>query len=149
VLTLGKIMGRYNTIEDFWTKVNKTTSTGCWEWTAGKVKDGYGSFKMNKQWRQTHRWVMMFEGHDIKDKVVMHKCDNPSCVNPDHLTLGTQADNVQDMHAKGRYVKPLSKLSDLDIIDIRTSNLSLSKISKKYNISIPYASNIRNYKGSR
>jgi hypothetical protein len=142
-------MGRYNTIDDFWKRVDKTTANGCWEWQGGRVKDGYGSFKMNKQWMQTHRWAMLFEGHVIKDKVVMHSCDNPACVNPAHLSLGTQQDNIRDMHNKGRYVKPKSKLSDADIKDIRESNLSLSQIGKKYNISAPYASNIRNYKGLR
>ena len=149
MFTLGKIMGRYNTIDDYWKQVTKETSNNCWEWIGQKNKDGYGCFQMNKQWMHTHRWAMLFEGHDPTGYVVMHKCDNPRCVNPEHLSLGTQADNIRDMHIKGRYVKPKSKLTDLDISNIRTSELSLSNISKTYNISICYASNIRNYKGPR
>lgn len=136
-------MRRYNTIDDFWKRVDKTTTTGCWEWHGGRAKDGYGSFKMNKQWMQTHRWSMLFAGHNIKDKVVMHKCDNPGCVNPAHLSLGTQQDNIKDMHAKGRYVKPKSKLSAADIEDIKTSDLTGVALAKKYNISGCYVSNIK------
>jgi hypothetical protein len=137
-------MGRYNTQDDFWNQVDKTDT--CWNWTGAKNIDGYGCFAMNKLWMHTHRWSVKFDGRDPADKVVMHLCDNPACVNPDHLTLGTQADNVKDMHNKGRYVKPKSKLSELDIEEIRKPGMSLSQLAKKYNISIPYASNIRNYK---
>jgi hypothetical protein len=142
-------MGRYNTQEDFWNKVNKETATGCWEWTGSKDRDGYGLFKMNKQnILLAHRWSVVFDNREISNKVVMHKCDNPACVNPAHLSLGTQADNVQDMHAKSRYVKPTSKLSDDDIKDIKTSSLTGVELAKKYNISGCYVSNIRN-KGKR
>jgi hypothetical protein len=142
-------MGRFNTINDYWNKVNKETSNSCWEWTGKLSKDGYGGFKMKHEWMQVHRWSMKLAGHDIAGKVVCHKCDNPKCVREDHLFLGTQADNVKDMIAKGRYVKPQSKLSDADIADIRNSKLSLKKIGTKYNISTCYASNIRNYKVGR
>lgn len=143
-------MGRYNTIDDYWNKVNKETSTGCWEWTGSKCRDGYGLFKMNKQnVLLAHRWSVIFDGKDPSNKIVMHTCDNPGCVNPAHLELGSQADNVKDMIAKGRYVKPQSKLSDDDLKDIRNSKLSLKLIGSKYNISTCYASNIRNFKVNR
>lgn len=145
----GKEMGRYNTIDDYWNQVDKTAANGCWEWTGQKNKDGYGCFQMNKQWMHTHRWAMHFVDKNPSGYVVMHHCDNPKCVNPEHLSLGTQQDNIRDMHTKGRYVKPKSKLSDLDLLEIRQSKLSLSKIAKKFDISTCYASNIRNYKGPR
>ena len=144
-----RYMGRYNTIDDYWNKVKKETPTGCWEWTGKLNRDGYGGFTMNHQEMHTHRWSMKLAGHDIAGKVVCHKCDNPKCVREDHLFLGTQADNVKDMIAKGRYVKPQSKLSDDDLKDIRNSNLSLRLIGLKYNISTCYASNIRNFKVNR
>ena len=136
-------MGQYNTINDYWTKVNKETSTGCWEWTGKLNRDGYGGFTMNHEWMHTHRWSMIFQGHNIKGLVVCHKCDNPKCVNPDHLFLGTQQDNIKDMHNKKRYRTNDTKLSKEDIDYIRTSGLSLSKLSEKLNISTTYAHNIR------
>ena len=136
-------MGRYNTIDDYWNKVNKETSTGCWEWTGRLTKDGYGGFKMNHQDMQVHRWSMVFKGHNIAELVVCHKCDNPKCVNPDHLFLGTQADNVRDMIAKGRYVKPQSKLSAEDIIAIQQSTDSYKVIGNRFNISAPYVCSIK------
>jgi len=142
-------MGRHNTVNDFWNKVNKETNTGCWEWTGKLNRDGYGGFTMNHEAMHVHRWSMKLAGHDIAGHVVCHKCDNPKCVREDHLFLGTQADNVKDMITKGRYVKPQSKLTDADLADIRSSKLSLKKIGSKYNISTCYASNIRNYKVGR
>ena len=137
-------MGRYNTINDFWNKVNKETNTGCWEWTGSKCRDGYGLFKMNKQnVLLAHRWSVIFNGRDPSNKVVMHTCDNPGCVNPDHLQLGTQADNVRDMIAKKRYVKPQSKLSMEDIIAIQQSTDSYKTIGKRFNISAPYVCSIK------
>lgn len=136
-------MGRYNTIDDYWNKVNKDTSTGCWEWTGRLNQDGYGGFKMNHNEMHVHRWSMVFKGHEIKGLVVCHKCDNPKCVNPDHLFLGTQADNVKDMIAKGRYVKPQSKLSAEDIVAIQQSTDSYSIIGKRFNISAPYVCSIK------
>jgi hypothetical protein len=136
-------MGRYNTTTDFWNKVNKETPTECWEWTGRLNRDGYGGFKMNHQDLHVHRWSMKFAGHDIAGKVVCHKCDNPKCVNPDHLFLGTQADNVKDMIAKGRYVKPQSKLSDADIVAIQQSTDSYKTIGKRFNISAPYVCSIK------
>lgn len=136
-------MSKYNTIENYWNKVNKETSTGCWEWTGKLSKDGYGGFKMNHEWMQVHRWSMKFAGHNIAGKVVCHKCDNPKCVREDHLFLGTQADNVKDMHDKKRYRTNDTKLSKEDVDYIRTAGLPLSKLSKQFNISTTYASHIR------
>ena len=136
-------MGQYNTTTDFWNKVNKETPNECWEWTGKLNRDGYGGFKMNHEWMQVHRWSMKFAGHNIAGKVVCHKCDNPKCVNPDHLFLGTQQDNIKDMHNKKRYRTNDTKLSQDDVVYIRTSGLTLSKLSDKFSISTTYAHNIR------
>lgn len=79
--------------------------TGCWEWTA-KRKDGYGLIRSGGKGSPmllAHRasWLL-HRGEIPRGVVVMHKCDNRGCANPDHLALGTQKDNMQDMIGKGR-----------------------------------------------
>lgn len=102
--------------DKFWEKVNK--SNDCWIWLGHIDKDGYGKF-----WNYlAHRfaWIDSF-GEIPKGKYVCHKCDNPSCVNPSHLFLGTQFDNMKDMITKGRInsrvgeLNPKSKLTEKDV----------------------------------
>lgn len=83
------------------------SQSGCWEWTATKNLQGYGVVGMYIGGRpvalQTHRLQWMHTHGEIPDgMVVMHICDNPKCLNPDHLVLGTQRANLADMRAKGR-----------------------------------------------
>lgn len=95
------------TLERFWSKVDKTSSyTGCWIWTASKLTGGYGAFKFDGSMVRAHRFSWEIENGNVpEDLQVLHNCpggDNPSCVNPDHLWLGTQEDNVHDMDIKCR-----------------------------------------------
>ena len=78
-------------------------ANGCQLWTGGKIPDGYGMLRVNGISTLTHRlaWELAF-GPIPADMNVLHKCDNPPCVNPDHLFLGTQADNMRDCKEKGR-----------------------------------------------
>jgi hypothetical protein len=101
-----------NPEEKFWEKVNKTDS--CWLWTASKRTTdrtgGYGKFATGRRNKQTtymaHRFSWVLENGPIPDGLdVLHHCDNRLCVNPDHLFLGTQQDNMDDMIAKGRSAK--------------------------------------------
>ena len=89
--------------ERFWRFVNKTDT--CWLWTAFKDKDGYGSFTdENRHSMRAHRasWII-HNGAIPIGMCVCHKCDNPPCVRPDHLFLGTRQDNTIDMVNKGRH----------------------------------------------
>jgi hypothetical protein len=85
----------------FWKKVNKTD--GCWLWTASKNWAGYGKFWTGEVLTASHRFSFeLMHGPITNGRCVLHKCDNPACVRPDHLFLGTHADNIHDMMRKGR-----------------------------------------------
>jgi len=84
----------------FWRCVDKTHA--CWQWNGHRLKKGYGQFYYKKE-SLAHRISWILTNGSIPDGLyVLHKCDNPPCVNPDHLFLGTQSQNLADMVAKGR-----------------------------------------------
>lgn len=86
--------------ERFWKSVLKTDE--CWNWTAWKYQ-GYGYFNVNGKLMGTHRFSWILHNGAIPDALcVLYHCDNPSCVKPDHLFIGTKQDNTDDMIAKGR-----------------------------------------------
>ena len=82
---------------------NWETIDVCWEWNANKDRDGYGRISDRKKQYKSHRvsWEICY-GPIPEGLLVLHKCDNPSCVNPNHLFLGTHKDNTIDMFNKGR-----------------------------------------------
>lgn len=87
--------------ERFWSKVQK--GEGCWEWQGRRFPFGYGAFYLEGQWNGAHRASWRVHFGEIPDGLwVLHRCDNPPCVRPDHLFLGTHLDNVRDMCRKGR-----------------------------------------------
>lgn len=106
-------------MERFWNKVAKRAS-GCWEWTGNRHRQGYGFFKIGTLNKLAHRVAYsLHHGVELqRHNTLLHICDNPCCVNPAHLLLGTQAMNVQDMARKGRH-RGTSLLTDEQVRSIR------------------------------
>ena len=99
---------------------------GCWMWSYATDQDGYGIvYHASHKYRRAHRlsWHL-YNGADIPvGMVVMHSCDRPGCVNPEHLSIGTNRDNIQDRFAKGRSARGeangRAKLRECDVREMR------------------------------
>ena len=134
-------------VRRFWKRVNK--GLNCWQWLGCIVDGGYGQIRVDGKMLRTHRVSWEIENGPIPDNlVVCHKCDNPPCVCPEHLFLGTIADNNRDCIEKGRGAwamsresmvcgerSPHAKLHDEDVRRIRTmhrSGMSCVAIAKHY-----------------
>jgi hypothetical protein len=93
-----------NTIEDRLRDKYVITELGCWEWMANKTHNGYGQIYYNGSQRRAHR--VSYEIHIgpiPSGMLICHRCDNPSCINPEHLFIGTVKDNINDCIEKGRF----------------------------------------------
>lgn len=134
---------------NFWSKVLIIPEHTCWEWIACK-QEGYGRFSVNKRLTLAHRFSYeLHYGPIPKGLLVCHKCDNPGCVKPDHLFLGTHHDNLIDSLNKGRQPKPRgeghpkARLSNKKAEEMRESykkqKVSFDKLGKKFGVSRPTA----------
>lgn len=109
-------------IERFWSKVSR--GDGCWEWQGARDKDGYGITHLIAGAQKAHRGSFLLANGAIPAGLfVLHHCDNPACVRPDHLYAGTAADNARDCVSRGRNRRGeshgRSKLCAADVVAIR------------------------------
>lgn len=109
--------------ERFWARVDKNGPNGCWIWLGCRDKWGYGDMSVRSKHIQSHRFAWKLLRGDPGKLDCLHKCDNPPCCNPDHIYLGTDADNIRDMHARGRALvgerSPKAKLTEAAVRAIR------------------------------
>lgn len=137
----------------FWSKVEKTES--CWNWTAGNNR-GYGQFSIGGRANGGNILAHRFSYELVHGKLppgvcVLHRCDNPSCVNPDHLFTGTQQDNIADKMGKNRQAKggaiACSKLTEDQVMEIRRrfgfGRQVLASMAKEFEVSEPTIARIR------
>lgn len=152
--------------ERFWAKVDK--SKECWEWTARRTRQGYGQFVIDRggaKWRteMAHRvsWELA-HGKIPNGMLVCHKCDNPPCVNPDHLFLGSTKENARDRENKGRGVDLSTvrhargeetnnaKLTDKAVREIRerykAGGVTQTQLAKEYGVNQTKISDVVNYR---
>lgn len=106
-------------IDYFWRQVVISDRNACWCWSGPKTNKGYGQFQTTAFGeRKAHKLSWMLSGHEILDGLhVLHRCDNRACVNPAHLFLGTNQDNVTDKMQKGRWRGP-ARLTEAQVTQI-------------------------------
>jgi hypothetical protein len=126
--------------EVFETKFTPEPNTGCWLWDGFLSPRGYGKVLHNKKrWRAHRLAYALYIGEIPEGFFVCHKCDNPTCVNPQHLFLGTAQDNMDDMVTKERSMRGTahhkSKITESDVLKIRADKRSQQAIADEYGLS--------------
>lgn len=116
------------------TKIKIDPETGCWNWTGCKNRGGYGTINIDNRSTLAHRAsYATYRGPVSRRIKVLHRCDNPECINPDHLFLGTQKENVADKVAKGRQAR--FKLTADDISAIRAARGTFQRqLARQYGV---------------
>lgn len=125
----------------------------CWVWQAGELHRGYGGFYLDGEMIGAHRASIEIHKDGVPEgKYVLHTCDRKMCVNPEHLYVGTQQENIDDALERGQVVtgedNPSTKLTRKDVQDIRTlynsSDITQSELGKEYGVDQSTVSKILN-----
>jgi hypothetical protein len=142
-------------LKRLYSKVIIDSKTKCHIWT-GNTNAGYGQTSFLGKKIGTHRLSYILQKGNIpQGMIICHVCDNPSCVNPAHLFLGTAKTNAEDKVAKNRQIKntwskgenhPCAKLNESNIIEIRNSNFNNLELSQKFNVTKSTISKIKNFR---
>lgn len=135
-------------MDRFYNKVNTSDPNGCHLWTACILTSGYGQFRLNGKLGRAHRVAWQLAHGPIPEGMhVLHRCDVRACVNPEHLFLGTNADNMRDMTEKGRAAKGEAggnaKLTEADVHAIRADSRVARKIADDYGVSVSAVKHIK------
>ena len=148
-----------NTVDDFWDNVDILSSDQCWTWNGAQDTDGYGTWTMGGRRNiKVHRMAYELSKGEIPEGLlILHTCDNPPCCNPNHLWVGTNADNMADKMAKGRGYPPPhpkgeahkdAKLTEKDVLKIRErysrGNTTLKELAQEYNVTFGLIGHIVN-----
>jgi HNH endonuclease len=134
---------RRTSAEDFFRAHYTIAPSGCWEWTAAKLKTGYGALHDDMGTIvRAHRFAyQLLKGPITRGRFVLHSCDNRLCVNPDHLRLGTQTDNMQEASERNRIPQGerhhQAKLTESQVLEIRSLARTMKQkdIAKQFHIS--------------
>lgn len=119
---------------------HKVSPSGCWEWTRARDKDGYGKIRVSNVMQRAHRVSYEFFNGEIPEGlIVRHKCDNPCCINPEHLEIGTHKDNTQDAIMRNRRSSKgtdnvKAKLTPEEVLQIYTDPRGCVELSKIYHV---------------
>ena len=140
---MGTRKKRFSLEHRFWEKVDKTSS--CWLWKAAKNQYGYGVFgTINPRLELAHRVSWRLAGFEVpRGLCVLHRCDVPACVRPDHLFVGTKAENSRDMVKKGRNVTP-AKITREVALRIRNAGGLHREIAERFGVSRTCVTRIKN-----
>ncbi len=137
-------------LKRFWSKVDKRGPNDCWEWMAGTYDGIRGRFTLGLlDYVASRVSYFIHTGKQPGVKDVCHTCDDPRCVNPKHLWIGTRGDNNHDREAKGRSapvqgsVNGNSKLTEKEVIAIRQSPENCTTLGIKYSVHLSLISRIR------
>ena len=126
------------------------STTGCWEWEGAKSVKGYGRIKFGGSYWAAHRLMAHIKIGDVGGSVtVCHRCDNPCCINPEHLFIGTQKQNIDDRDLKGRRNQARgerqgsAKLTEEQVKAIRLDPRKQSVIAAEFGISRAHVGNLK------
>lgn len=150
----GREMTKRPPLERLWEKIDRRGERDCWPWNGQRDTDGYGIFSYRQiAWKAHRAAYELIKRRKIPvGKIVRHSCDNPPCCNPEHLLVGTYADNNKDKCDRGRQRHlsgdscPWKKVTSEDVKIIRASKEGLTRLAARFGISKSHAWSIRTRK---